>query len=323
MSTSPPTRCLLQCDGQDYGFAEVLAAAELRGELAPRVEDFEGREAARSRVDNRTLQRALTRFRTARRLTAADDFKAWMAQRALSLDDVADHLERAMATPGEERGAGAGAEGLYAELVCTGVLDLWMVALGRRLACLADAPVAPEVEVDAAGPPVPLEPDAWRRLQQAEHLGREREEVSLTDVRVRRLLETRKLELIRVELDVMEVDDVDVARELRLCLVIDQEEVASVVERSGARSGRSAAFNAELPRELQREILAAVSGDVIGPITTGTGARVLRVAKKSLPSVADPVVREKLEGELRRRAYGNLLPRHVTWTAWRPLGQGS
>ncbi|MCB9778807.1 MAG: hypothetical protein H6742_09610 [Alphaproteobacteria bacterium] len=305
---SLPDLSVLQCAGARFDLHAVLCAAELRGDLGPWIDALERQVAAARRVDNRTLQGALTAFRKARGLTAADDFKAWMAARGLSLDAVADHLERALAPPGDAR-ADAGACA-YAELVCTGTLDRWTRELAQLLAVWAEhgAPVSPQ----PPPPPVAgLAPDQWARLHAAWALFQDRAASLLDDAALRRLLETRTLDLVRFELEALPAADEDVARELLLCLRVDGMAPADAAALARVPLQALDRFARDLDPAMRRELLAGVPGQVLGPFASGGAHVVLRVVGKRLPSLSDPRVRELLADQARDAAFGALVRRHV------------
>lgn len=323
-----PSFPLLELDGRGFTAHHVLAAADLRGELAPALDQLAARLAVVQEVDTPSLQRALDGFRTARALTAVDDFKSWLSARDLGLGDVADFLERQLARPGEARREDGAA--VYGELVCRGLLDRWMLALGRRLAVHAQwleggrsepAPDAlPRMPTATAFVGEGLEASELQRLAEAEAVYATLEARLLVDTRLQRVLEARKLELVAFDLEVFGTPSADVARELRLCLKVDGLGIEELTRRSGLPLREVHAFAEALPRVVQRELLAAVPGEVLGPFVVEGEHQVLRLRRKALPSLARPEVRARLEAEARSGAFGDALHERVRWPRWRPAG---
>ncbi len=322
-----PETPLLALGDRRFTAAHVVGGAALRGDLAPVWAELCRRQAAVEQVSDQQLQDALNDFRKDRGLTAADDFRAWLAARSLSLDDVADHLERGICAPGQA--AADAAEALYVELVCSGSLDRWMLALGRRLAVHAQwgeggrqdpAPSALELPVDPFVAGLGLDAPALALLAEAEAVYAHKEGALLTEHRLGRMLESSKLDLVAFELQVLDAPDADIARELVQCLRTDGMDVDAAASLAGLPVQHRRPFAQDLPRVVQRELLAAVPGEVLGPFTVGEVHQVVRMQRKTLPSLAMPRVRALLEDQVRRGAFGAALGERVRWLAWRPRG---
>jgi|GEM_PF-5518904 len=329
MSTNPiqlPDVVLLEHGGRAWRPPEVLAVAVLNGTLQPIWRDVSAREAVRPMLDDEALQTAVNSFRTARDLTAASDFQRWMDGRHVDLDDVADHLERIVAEPGDAHTDPG--DWLWGELVCSGRLDrmLWDFARVLGVAAIATvegwAPVAPgpiDAEAAALLARLGLPSDTLRTLRAATARYADREAEVLTDDHLARLLETRRLDLIRFDVDLVHAADADVAAEVKLCLTVEREPVAELSQRTGLQVEHRSAFTTAFARELQRELLAAVPGSILGPFPDENGLVVASLIRRHLPDPSRPEVRETLIDIARRDAFPGATT-GVRWPAWTPRG---
>ncbi len=321
-----PDITLLERGGATYGPAAVLGMAALTGSLLPLWEDVGRREAARPELDTPALQAALDGFRGARGLTAADEFKAWMAARNVDLDDVADHLERRASEAGD--GWADPATLLWGELVCAGKLDRLMWDLARVLGVHAihaaqGASAPPPLELEAASATLltrlPLSESERAWFAAAAAVYREREAEVLADDRLLKLLQTRRLDLVHFDLDLFRTPDLDVAREILLCLRVERRSVDEVGRLAGLAPERVSDFTTAFSRPLQRELLAAAPGAVLGPFPDKGGHVVARLRARKLPSLDQPSVRGVLMDLARRDAFPGATA-GVRWLAWAPVG---
>src|SRR5689334_1917302 len=100
-STSGLDLVVCACGEREYTARDAIDAAMFRGELDAKWKKFLNRVAAESRadelgldIDDTAISKAAEAFRYHYDLITAEETEAWLANRALTLDDFADYLTR-------------------------------------------------------------------------------------------------------------------------------------------------------------------------------------------------------------------------------------
>jgi hypothetical protein len=126
-------------------------------------------------------------------------------------------------------------------------------------------------------------------------------------------LARHRQEWLRLELDLLALDDVDAGREALLCLRLDGLEPAAVAGRARRALRRVTTTLAEAPEWLAPFVLGVDEGSVIGPVRHDPGVAVVIVASKREPSLDDAAVRERAEGSVVERAARREVASRITW----------
>jgi hypothetical protein len=303
---------ILIVDGRGLTGRDLLAAGvvsgrwqRLEGELADGLGLVSGQPPADAEVNG-----LLREFRLQRGLHSAEDMRAWMAARGLTLAAVkavgARKLARTTGATPQPVTAEQVAEALPAEAICSGVLREIGFWLADRL---LSAATARDDEVE----PLALERSAVQRLvfeeartvagaaspesgvERARRLAwiaaldeahREWETGAVGTSEVTRRLREKELEWCRYELDELALGSPGAAAEAARQL-FDGADPAQVAEIAGVPLATRSAVLADAPPELARVLTGAAAGDVIGPWSDDAAQVVARVRARRPPDVAD------------------------------------
>jgi hypothetical protein len=319
-------------DGEELDVADLVLLGVITDRWAPFVRDV-GWGLALERdglggFSSDDLKERATRFRRARRLLSAAEFRAWLEARSLSVADLSGVLGRELRRErvGEGDRSLDGAEidvevdvggVVRAEALCRGILyDLGTVALellvcARRLERLADV-------VDQGDPRVEAGVTAAfgdrstgiGELPRAVVVGRLRRVCALVDARkalraqlgdadaVSRRLSDHGIDWLRLDGSRLRFSSADPAREARALICEDGLTVEEVEKRAGVTAVSESLYLNEAPRAVAGMLAAAAPGEVAGPWAQEDGWHLLAVAGKAVPSAEDPVLRERAIDEL-------------------------
>jgi hypothetical protein len=338
-------------DGRPLPLGEVVLAAVHRGEWDDLRHAVARGIVCQARAESEGVQvsadeqhRLLVEWRRERRLSSAQDYRAWLTDRGLTLDDMSEHLRRAaverMTPPSGDPTEQAGdhfchgaefAAVVYQEAILQGRLSGWAEHLMRQEAARrvlhargTNIPMASAEEVaglvaaaaaHASGlagiPPdelrdwamevVVLE-RAWDLI--ADHLA--------DDELLERCLRAHRLDWQRLVWEEVTFAREDVAREASLWVREDGRSLSAVAEQAGAVTTLDAAY-ADDADELARLLTSKRPGELIGPIATGSGWRLMQLRERVLPTSADPELQARVAGELLDDALGPHLAGRVEW----------
>ena len=311
---------------------EVVCAAHFRNELQPSVAEVAlgiacEEEAARWKLeaDHAAIEAMVDQFRYEMDLISAEEAEAWLDSRGMTADEFQDYFNRRYwretlrdkvipdrVDPSRVVPDLFGL--LQVELLLSGSFGPLAVGLGRRLVAraAAEAPVGEEqvraererflerAGIDADGL------DGWLKALNRGHdwlLGmlemeasyRARCETVLTPDRVSRELAAARLPLTRLEVERVEFDSADAAREAHLCVRDDGLSLEEVARESRYPFERIDLLAEDLPEEQRQKLLCAGIGEVQEPAPEGGVFHLSRVLKKTEPTLEDAPVRERIE----------------------------
>jgi hypothetical protein len=306
-------RPVLTVAGRTYSWEDVLAAAELRGELL----ELERRtreglacvrraEAESSTPTADEVRAAATVFRYDRNLLAAEELEAWLEARGLTIGEWNRHLRRALLRErwrdelgkivatfavGDEKVE----ENLLAEAFCTSFLR----NAADRLA--EDAALAA-----AAG----AEPDGIATLTRAADAVRARAPEPLE---VEQEIAAHALDWTRIEAETLELDDAEAAREAALCVRVDGRSLADVADDCGVAATTLVLYLADADPELRLALVSASPGELIGPLEREAGLTLLQLREKTEPRADDPELGARAAAALSARVVERELRDRVVW----------
>ena len=290
---------------QDYRWADVVAAArhwsrwaELELRTAEGLAALAGLPEKISRTE---LVEARHAFRYARSLLAAEEMQAWLENWGLDAKDWIGYLRRQIA---RERATGEGdgpspEKDVWAEAVCSGAL----VELARDLAARVAAAEAGGVE------PGPVDSDLAR--MEAGHAIFV--EGALTPEAAAKALELRNSDWVRLSYTALEFPEAGMASEAALLVREDRLTTADVAGRAGVPVEEREAFLEDVEPGLSESLLSAPTGELVGPLRVDNGFALLRVNGKVAPTLTDPVIQERLQEEVPRRALEREVRNRVRW----------
>jgi hypothetical protein len=122
-----------------------------------------------------------------------------------------------------------------------------------------------------------------------------------------------RLPLTRFELETMEVDSLDAAREALLCVRDDGMSMTEVAEEGRYPYRHAEILLEDLPEDLQQKFFSVSAGDILEPISRGDGFHICRVIEKAEPKPEDEAVRERAEQRILERHFAELTAKHIQW----------
>jgi hypothetical protein len=335
------------CGTQEYTAGDAVDAAVFRGELEPKWQAFLRHVAAEERADELELEldesaisAAAEEFRYRHDLITAEETEKWLANRGLTFEDFSDYFARqyCVGAVGEnlspERieytSAAPELRDLFlAELIFSGALEEITTKLMWRLAarCAGKEPTSEAIAAEKRKflTRIAIEPamlTSW-----LEEMGRDSQwldemlaveaayealcdAVLVPEARQRELMAVR-LRLTRFEIELIELESHDAAREALFCVREDgmsMEEVAT----EGRYPYRRANFLLEdLPADAQQKYLSVSQGDLLEPMPHNDGFELCRVIKKVEPRLEDPTVKLRIDQRLLNQYFSDLTTKYT------------
>jgi hypothetical protein len=337
--------------GRSYDRSDIVVAAVLRGEWTILKERLrcglacvrragdEGWEAPEA-----DLEAAAREFRYARNLITAQETEEWLGNAGLTFEDWSAHLERSLLANGESRTIADVAsrypvpdedldDHLYAEAVCSGALERFTDTLAGRAAvfarvkaiervegCEVDpsrvAEAAREVErtFGSCGRPVSDESTARiATMARIEATFQAFARSAVTPSSMRAQIDLHRLDWIRVDWRHICLPE-QAAKEAALCLWRDGEAFADVAARAGVGICSEAVFVDEIDPGVRAAVISARPKELLGPVASEGGFRLLVVDVKKAPSEDDADVRHRA-AEAVTEALVAEAKKHVQWHA--------
>ena len=346
-STSGLDLAVCACGEREYTARDAIDAAIFRGELDVKWKEFLHQVAAERRSDQLDLEpdeaaisSAAEAFRYEYDLITAEETEAWLANRGVTLDDLADYLTREYYAstlhdeiiPDEIEYSSADPElrqSFLAELILSGELDRMTSDLIVRLAARCAGKELPQ-EVIAAEKrkflhrtgitPAQL-PDWLEQLKRDsnwldEMLAIEAayqkhcDTLLIPEARQRELLALR-LPLTRFETEMIEVESLDAAREAMFCVREDGMSMEEVATEGGYPYRRADFILEDLPVDSQHRFLSVSAGEMLKPLAHGDGFELRRILKKIEPHPNDPNVRSRIDQRLLDRHFAELTSKYT------------
>ena len=289
----------------DYRWADVVAAARHWGrwsELERRTADgLAALAQLPEKIAQSELDDSMQAFRYERSLIAAEEMEAWLGHWGLKAKDWSGYLRREVA---RTRATGEGASppdemDVWTEAVCSGSL----AELARDLAARVAAAEAGGVK------PGPVESDLARMDE--EHTAFVQR--ALTPEAAAKALELRNADWVRLSYIALEFSEIAMASEAAFLVREDGLTPADVAGRAGVPLHEREAFLEEVEPELSEPLLSAPTGELVGPLHVRDGFALVCVNEKVAPTLADPVIQERLQDEVPRRALEREVRNRVRW----------
>ena len=346
-SVSPHDVIVCACGTQEYTAHDAIDAATFRSELEDEWQKFLGHIAAEGRADELELEldesaisAAAEEFRYRHDLITAEETEAWLANRSLTFDDFSDYFARQYCVGAIDEGfspkqigyAFAGPElrdSFVVELILSGALEDMTIKLMWRLAarCAGNEPkpdaIAAEerkflhrVRIEPAQLPHWLE-ELGRDSQWLNEMlaieaayGAHCDALLVPEARQRQLMALR-LHLTRFEIELMELESHDAAKEALFCMREDGMSMEEVATEGRYPYRRADFLLEEVPADAQQKYLSVSPGHVLGPIPHGDGFELCRIIKKVEPRLEDPSVKSRVDQRLLDQYFSDLTAKHT------------
>ena len=343
-------RVVFTSGDESFTVRDLIDWAALQGELEPIWKKFLRLVAAEAKADESDIElddaavaAAAEAFRYEHNLITAEETERWLEERGLSLDDFTDYFVRQYWGKTIDDVEGAQIEYASApnelqelfvvELVLSGEMDRLAKRLSWRVAGklesgnndLAPESIAAERNrfLERSGTneetlPVWLNAigrdEGWfAHAVVMEALHRQKRDRLLSHRAREHEMAAMRLPLTRIELETMEVDSLDAAREALLCVCEDGMSMSDVADEARYPYRRAEILLEDLPGDLQQKVLNVSAGDVLEPITRGDGFQVCRVIEKAEPKAEDEAVRDRAEKRILERHFSELIAKHIQW----------
>ncbi len=326
----------LEIGGEAFSLAALVLAAIVQGAWMPferAVAEGLAAERAGVAVDEEQVEAATEAHRRHRRLLAADDLRAWLAERDLDVRTWRTVLRRraqrlAAPEPPDTSGITTGsiAAVLRDEALIEGILDATATRLtqhafaAEELGEAAPAP-APAAVADvvatarAAGAahlldPAVIEPEARRLVGLAAAFDAYRR--AWPEPKIAAILRDRRLDWLAVSWREAPFSAEDAAREALLCVTEDGEDLEALTARVGVPLREHEAVLGQMEQPLSSLLAAAQKGEAVGPAELSDDWCAIHVVDRRVPALAEPDAVERArdeltEGALRRRAAGRVV----------------
>ncbi|MGE5212516.1 MAG: hypothetical protein ACM3NN_02355 [Nitrospirota bacterium] len=346
-SVSPHDVIVCACGTREYTARDAIDAAIFRAELEERWRTFLQHVAAEERADELELEldesaisSAAEEFRYRHDLITAEETETWLANRGLTFDNFSDHFARQYCvgaveesfSPQQIEYASADPElheMFVAELILSGTLDEMTAKLMKRLAarCAGEEPTSEAIaaEKEKFLRRVGIEPtqladwlkESGRDLQWLnEMLAIEAayrvhcETLLVPEARERELMALR-LRLTRFEIERIELESHDAAKEALFCVREDGMSMEEVATDGGYPYRRAEFLMEDVPADAQQKYLSISQGDLLEPIPHGDGFELCRIIKKVEPRLEDPIVKSRVDQRLLDHYFSDLTTKYT------------
>ncbi len=242
------------------------------------------------------IETALAAFRYQRDLISAEECEAWLAQRGLAYEDLAESLARRILG-----GAAPDADGAEIDALLGDGFD----AQARELA--AHAAVRCELGLDCMAPL----PQAWPSWLTATSAWLE---ANTSPAARERTLAQHAPALTRLAFTLVEFDSPAAAREARMCAEHDGLSLAQLADEHGFPIHPFDALAETLAPAMASALQHALPGQICLAALAGECTGLMQLHARQAPSLDDPQVAARIDALLRARMLDALVSRHVRWT---------
>jgi hypothetical protein len=136
---------------------------------------------------------------------------------------------------------------------------------------------------------------------------------ALTAEAAAKALELRNADWVRLSYIVLEFSNAAMASEAALLVREDGLSPADVASRAGVPLQERETFLEDVEPELREPLLSAPAGELVGPLSVQNGFALVRVNEKVAPTVADPVIQDRLQEEVPKKALEREVRNRVQW----------
>lgn len=302
--------------------------------------------APRDAALEREVDAEATLFREQRDLLSGEEMEAWLAARGVTPEEWTDAIRRRVlrrlwadqlpalvrafpASPGQI------AEAIGVDCSCAGAEDELARMLATRAAAARallelesaaeDVPGGGEAAAGDLGsdaspfgsvlPPLPPDRVAAIRARLARldwALGRLGERAATPDA-IRREVELRRLDWVRLECRAMHFESESAAREAAFCVREDGQDLEEVARRAHRPTAEVVWYFDQLSPDLGHALMAAAPGETVGPVRSERGWSLFTLMGKRLPTEQDPALQQLGAEAARARAVRQAVERWVRW----------
>jgi len=342
-STSGFDLIVCACREKEYTARDAIDAAIFRGELGVKWKEFLGDVEAEKRadeleldLDESAISSAAEAFRYEYDLITAEETEAWLANRGLTFDDFSDYFTRQYCAtairekivPDEVEYQCASPDlrrSFLTELILSGDLERITSDLMARLAgrCAGQEPTPEAIAAEERKFGI----KTAQRANWLKKLGRDSkwldemlaieaayrthcDRLLVPEARQHELMALR-LPLTRFEIEVIELESHDAAKEALFCVQQDGMSMEEVATEGGYPYRRSEFLLEDVPVDGQQRFLGVSAGNVLEPIARGDGFELCRLVSKIEPQADDPTVKSRIDQRLLNRHFSELMSKYT------------
>jgi hypothetical protein len=294
--------------GHSFTWAEVIEAARGRGDWAALEHQVRGllaREhelaAAGTLPGAARVRVAANEFRYQHGLISADELQDWLRGRDVGLQEWMAEMRRSLLEPDAAAAAQQAQpqeREVWVHAVCSGKLAAYARRLAEEVAVhLGEQPLAPAHDDLAA-----LRGEHERFCA-----------AKLTEAALAAEIADNTIGWTGLDIRSLIHHDEMVVREAALCVRQDGRELADVAADAGARLQDSSLLLDDAEPALRTRLMAARSGELLGPLATGDDHRLVLVVRRVPPTRDDPALRRRAEEAIIERALAGEITRQVHW----------
>lgn len=315
-------------ENQEFGWDEIVSAAEVWGEWQPFTETVRQtlaclRCAAKTRqmptaVETRDAANA---FRYSRNLISAEDARSWLARYDMTAENWMNYLSGKLL---QERWArrqneivamypisnAEVEEAIKHHAICAGRLDDWAHKLAGRAAVAALSGKLWAADGSSSGTPRDLvariETEFERQLQQ-----------TITPKLIETKIADRRIDWIRFDCRYVWFPEERIAREAAFCVKEDGLTLDELAYDALGVVQQWIVYLDEIEAPARPHFLAARRGDWLGPIRMLEGFPLFSILAKTMPAADDPQIRERAEQAIISILMKQAITERVEWTALR------
>jgi len=346
-SVSPHDVIVCACGTQEYTARDAIDAAIFRGEFEEKWRTFLRHVAAEERaeeleleLDESAISAAADEFRYSHDLITAEETEAWLVNRGLTFDDFSDYFARQYSVAALDEGfspeqigytsAAPDLRDLFvAELILSGILEHMTTKLLWRLAARCAEKELPSEAIAAEKRKfldrINIEPTQLPHW--LEELGRDSQWLNemlaleaaygahcdallVPEARQRGLMALR-LHLTRFEIELIELESHDAAKEALFCVREDGMSMEEVATEGRYPYRRADSLLEDLPVNAQQKYLSVSQGDLLEPMPRGDGFELCRIIKKVEPRLEDPIVKSRVDQRLLDQYFSDLTTKYT------------
>jgi hypothetical protein len=346
-SVSPHDVIVCACGTQEYTARDAIDAGIFRGEFEEKWQTFLRHLAAEGRADELELElddsaisAAAEEFRYRHDLITAEETEAWLANRGLTFDNFSDYFARQYCVGTVDEGFSPEQIGytsaapelrdlFVAGLILSGALEDMTIKLMWRLAarCAGKEPTSEAISAEKRKflHRISVEPaqlahwlkESGRDSQWLNEMlaieaayGAHCDTLLVPEARQRELMALR-LHLTRFEIELIELESHDAAKEALFCVREDGMSMEEVATEGRYPYRRADLLLEDLPAEAQQKYLSVPEGDLLEPMPHGDGFELCRVIKKVEPRLEDPSVKSRVDQRLLDHYFSDLTSKYT------------
>jgi hypothetical protein len=335
------------CGTHEYTALDAIDAAIFRGEFEEKWQTFLRHVAAEERADELELELdesaisvAAEEFRYRHDLITAEETEAWLANRGLTFDDFSDYFARQYCnavldegfSPEQTEYTSAAPElrDLFlAHLILSGALEDMTIKLMWRLAarCAGKEPTSEAIAKENRKFLRRINIEPAQAAHWLEELGRDSQWLNemlsieaaygmhcdrlLVPAARQRELMALRLRLTRFEIELIELESHDAAKEALFCVREDGMSMEEVATEERYPYRRADFLLEDLPADAQQTYLSVSPGDMLEPIPHGDGFELCRIIKKVEPRLEDPTVKSRVDQRLLDQYFSDLTTKYA------------